>query len=202
MARPSARTPTRRADRLAGALAAAVLGGLSWLAAHLLTGRLPTHSHPGPDGTTAVEHLHRSHAAAVVGLFLLASCLAAAAVVTLPLRRRGGDPAGTVRRASAASTATFLLVECVDVAVAGKHAVPAPMLLLYGAAIHALVGAAAGLVWQRNTDRVLRLAVHLLQAGTPEPETTAVPPADDTLPLATRWLTGCAAGRAPPAAPA
>ncbi|WP_432991004.1 hypothetical protein [Dactylosporangium sp. CA-233914] len=87
-------------------------------------------------------------------------------------------------------------------AVSGPHAVPTPMLLLYGAAIHALVGAAAGLIWRRHSDRLLRLAVHLLKAGPPQPATTPVSPADDTLPLATRWLTGCAAGRAPPAATA
>lgn len=201
MARASARTRVRRADWLAGAVVAAALGGLSWLGSHLLTGWLLTHSHPGPGGTEAVEHLHHSHAAAVIGLFLLASCVAAAAVVTLPRGQRPdhrGDLANTVRRASAASTATFLLVECVDVALAGAHAVPAPMLLLYGAAIHALVGAAAGLVWRRGTDRVLRLAVHLLRAGLPEPATRPVPPADHKLPLRTRWLADCAAGRAPP----
>jgi hypothetical protein len=104
--------------------------------------------------------------------------------------------------AGALATGGYVVSEFAADPVVGSHGVPPPLVLLAGAVIQALVGAAAGVVWRRSADRVLLLADALCRApaAVPARPTSDVPAAPLRRPRR-RWAVHRLAGRAPPVVP-
>ena len=182
----------------------AVVGAFGWLLAHCLTFWLIAHSHRG-DLSPLARHVHDSSAAAAV----IAGCLAAACLIAVALTSTPGaaraTPTPRQRRrtfqlAVGLSTGGFLLADTVEHVVVGLERTP-PTVVLLGAALHALIGAASSLFWLHYTDSVhhlLRARARLdgLPALRPGPASTG-----PHLRRTNLWAYTFA-GRAPPAATA
>ncbi|GAA3233661.1 hypothetical protein ACFO1B_23350 [Dactylosporangium siamense] len=182
---------TGRLRGLVWSASALIAGVCALLVAEVLIARLLTHAHEAAHGTPAgLPHVHNQALASalLIGCLLLASTGAAAVAAR---RRHATRP--VVLSASGLSIVSFLVGHTV-VYGAGSLARTWP-LLLAGAAIHAGVGACAGLLWRRWLDGV-RLPVQrpVAAPAARPPHSTARHPA----PLRPLWWTASVLGRAPP----
>jgi hypothetical protein len=137
-------TPQARAVRTMTVAPAVVLGVFGWLVAHTVTFWFAAHSHNGPLSLTA-RHLHDYSALAAI----VTGCLAAVACVTAAatgIRRDHRPRRRTVHLSVGLSTGAFLVADTVEhVLLDLPHSPPA--LVLLGAGLHAVMGAATSLFW-------------------------------------------------------
>ena len=147
----------RDTARLVSAGSALAVGAAGWLLAHTVTLWLIAHSHHGTLSLSA-RPAHSSAAAAAV----VAGCLAGASllsvVLIVGLARDSASRSARRRRttfqlAVGVSTVAFLAADAVEHAVLGLEGA-SPVLVLFGACLHALVGAGSSLFWLRFTDTV------------------------------------------------
>ena len=146
----------RDTARLVSAGSALAVGAAGWLLAHTVTLWLIAHSHHGTLSLSA-RPAHSSASAAVV-----AGCLAGASLLSVVLivglardsaSRSARRRRITFRLAVGLSTVAFLAADAVEHAVLGLEGASA-VVVLFGACLHALVGAGSSLFWLRFTDTV------------------------------------------------
>ncbi|WP_199042969.1 hypothetical protein [Glycomyces salinus] len=136
----------------------------------------------------------------MAALFL--GCLALgvlAALLTAPARRGGSarPSRASVRASSLLSTGAFVATDFAERAVSGDYAVPPLLVLLIGAAVYALVGAGASLLWHRVAGVVPRV---LAIFDDKRPVTLFETAPGDSRPVrrSVRHRTAAVAERAPP----
>ena len=162
----------RDTARLVSAGSTLAVGAAGWLLAHTVTLWLIAHSHQGTL-TPSTRPGHSSAAAAAV----VAGCLAGASllsvVLTVGLARDSASWSARHRRTSVRlavglSTVAFLAADAVEHAVLDLEGTSA-VLVLFGACLHALVGAGSSVFWLRFSD-----TVHTVLAPVRPPATAGV----------------------------
>lgn len=134
------------------ACSALAFGLLAWVTAHGLSSWLFGHVHVHGEA----EHVwrmdrHSGTAALFLGCLAFAS-LAALLTGTASRTGRARSSRASVRTSSLLSTGAFVATDFTERAVSGEYAVPPLLVLIMGAAVYALVGAGASLLWHRCAE--------------------------------------------------
>ncbi|GID29851.1 hypothetical protein [Paractinoplanes brasiliensis] len=183
-----------RADLVTAGSAVAV-GAFGWLVAHTLNFWFIAHSHQGVLSSSG-RHVHEVTAAAAVVTGALAAAALVAALLVGGFRPASrSENRNTVAPATGLSTVAFLTADAIEHTVLGLESTP-PIVIVFGALLHAAFGAGTSLYWVRLTGGVRIPVVRPV----PEPAVTARPrpPAPDDRPWRRLVWAYAVAGRAPP----